>query len=53
MIRSLLISGVLDDARLARVLGEILDIGAAAEANRKVVVVFDSEGGSRTSRHEL
>jgi ATP-dependent protease ClpP protease subunit len=46
VIRSLLISGFLDDARLARVLGEILDISAAAEADRKVVVVFDSEGGS-------
>ena len=46
MIRSLLISGYLDDARLARVLGEILDIGAALEPNRKLVVVFESEGGS-------
>jgi ATP-dependent protease ClpP protease subunit len=46
MIRSLLISGYLDDARLARVLGEILDIGAAAEPDRKLVVVFESEGGS-------
>jgi hypothetical protein len=41
-----LISGYLDDARLARALGEILDIGAATEANRKLVVVFESEGGS-------
>jgi hypothetical protein len=46
MIRSLLISGYLDDARLARVLGEILDIGAAAEPDRKLVVVFESGGGS-------
>jgi len=46
MIRSILISGYLDDARLARVLGEILDIGAAAEPSGKLVVVFESEGGS-------
>lgn len=45
MIRCLLISGYLDDARLARVLGEILDIGAS-EPNGKLVVVFESEGGS-------
>ena len=46
MIRSILISGYLDDARLARALGEILDIGAATAANRKLVVIFESEGGS-------
>ena len=46
MIRSLLISGYLDDTRLARVLGEILDIGAAGEPNDELVVVFESEGGS-------
>jgi ATP-dependent protease ClpP protease subunit len=46
MIRSLLISRFLNDARLARVLAEILDIGAGAGPDEKLVVVVDSEGGS-------
>ena len=46
MIYSVLITGFLNDARLDRVLGEILDIGAAGEPNGKLVVVFDSEGGT-------
>jgi len=46
MIRSILISGFLNDARLARVMGEILDIGAAMAPTERLVIVFDSEGGS-------
>ena len=46
MIRSILISGFLNDARLARVMGEILDIGAAIEPTGRLVIVFESEGGS-------
>ena len=46
MIRSLLISGFLDHARLARVMGEILDIGAAIGPNARLAIVFESEGGS-------
>jgi hypothetical protein len=44
MIRSVLISGPLDHARMYRALGEILEIGTAMPDERPVIV-FESGGG--------
>jgi hypothetical protein len=45
MIQSVLISGELDEARLARALGELADLGSAPVSARNPVIVIDSDGG--------
>lgn len=49
MIRSLLVSGFLDDARLTRLLGEIAEIAEFTGAGETLAIVFDSEGGSTSA----
>lgn len=51
--RSLLVSGYLNEIRMARILGEIVDIGAGKAADEKVVFVFESEGGLPTRPSDL
>ena len=49
MIHSLLVSGFLDDARLTRLLGEIVEIVAFVGAGEELTIVFDSAGGSTSA----
>lgn len=45
MIRSVMMSGSLNQARLACALGEIIDIGATIAPDQRLAVVFESDGG--------
>ena len=51
MIQSVLISGELDDARLARALGELADLNGVSTSALKTVIVVDSDGGNSTALH--
>lgn len=46
MIQSVLISGELNDARLARALSELADVSSASGPAQKPVIVIDSDGGN-------
>jgi ATP-dependent protease ClpP protease subunit len=51
MIQSVLISGELDDSRLARALGELADLSSVLVPHRRVVIVIDSDGGNIRALH--
>ena len=53
MIQSVLISGELNDARLARALGELADLSSASKPARQPVIVIDSNGGDIRALHDF
>ena len=50
MIQSVLITGKLDDARLARALGELADLSSLPASVWKPVIVVDSDGGDSNAQ---